>query len=87
LKNVDVGKPVLVVEDGVVEPLEVENLVLALVAVLEVLLLVIVLDEVAPVLALVAVLEVLLLVIVLDEVTLVLLAVAVVAGTALEVWI
>jgi len=72
LKNVDVGKPVLVVEDGVVEPLEVENLVL------EVLLRVIVLDEVALVL---------LLVIVLDEVTLVLLAVAVVAGTALEVWI
>lgn len=72
MKNVDVGKPVLVVEDGVVEPLEVENLVL------EVLLRVIVLDEVALVL---------LLVIVLDEVTLVLLAVAVVAGTALEVWI
>jgi len=74
LKNVEVGKPVLVVEDGVVEPLEVENLVLALVAVLEELLLVIVLDE-------------LLLVIVLDEVALVLLAVAVVAGTALGVWI
>jgi len=89
LKNVEVGNPVLVVEDGVVEPLEVENLVLVPVAVLEVedpvLVPVAVLEVEDPVLVPVAVLEVL--VIVLDEVALVLLAVGVVAETAVEVWI
>jgi hypothetical protein len=35
LKNVEVGNPVLVVEDGVVEPLEVEDVVVLAVAVLE----------------------------------------------------
>lgn len=49
MKNVEVGKPVLVVEDGVVEPLEVEDAVVPVVVLDEVALLLFVLEEEAPV--------------------------------------